>query len=365
MGQTMTRFSPEQLKKFAEAILTVAGSSSHEAEIVADHLVGANLAGHDSHGIGMLPAYVNSLTVGALFQDVKLDQVSDLGSMMVFDGHRGYGQRLAKEAMDRAIMRCRQTGLVFMGLRNAHHLGRIGSYGEQSIAAGLVSLHFVNVVDHRPLVTPFGGTAARYSTNPICFAMPATTASAAILLDMATSKTALGKVRVAMNKGEKMVAGTLYDGGGKATTDPSVMFTEPFGAITSVGEYKGYGMALFCELLAGVLTGGGTIQPHNPKLDGIINHMATILVDPQRLVDHQWMAAEVAALVEYVKSAPAENPDRPVLVAGEPEILMRTEREQNGIPIDLTTCEQLVAVAQQVGIDQRKAEALLTGAEDR
>jgi uncharacterized oxidoreductase len=357
----MNRFSAEQLKKFAEAILTVAGSSYYEADIVADHLVAANLAGHDSHGIGMLPAYVNSLNVGALFPDAKLDQVVDQGSMLLFDGHRGYGQRLAREAMERAITRCRQTGLVFMGLRNAHHMGRIGSYGEQAIEAGLVSLHFVNVVDHRPLVAPYGGTAARYSTNPICFAMPATTDSAAVLLDMATSKTALGKVRVAMNKGEQMAAGTLYDGSGKATTDPSVMFTEPFGAITSLGEYKGYGMALFCELLAGVLTGGGTIQPDNPKLGGIINHMATILVDPQRLVDHQWMAAEVAALVAYVKSAPADNPDCPVLVAGEPEQLVRNERQQEGIPIDVTTCEQLVAAAQQVGIDLSTAETLLGG----
>lgn len=359
----MKRFAAEQLKKFAEAVLTVAGSSRREAEIVADHLVESNLAGHDSHGIGMLPAYVNSLNIGALFPDTTLEQVLDQGSMMIFDGHRGYGQRLAKEAMDRAITRCRETGLVFMGLRNAHHMGRIGSYGEQSIAAGIVSLHFVNVVDHRPLVAPFGGTAARYSTNPICFAMPATTASAAILLDMATSKTALGKIRVAMNKGEQMSAGTLYDGGGKATTDPSVMFKEPFGAITSLGEYKGYGMALFCELFAGVLTGGGTIQPNNPKLDGIINHMATILVDPQRLVDHQWMAAEVAALMAYLKSAPAEDPDCPVLVAGEPEMLVRNERDKNGIPIDTTTCEQLAAAAQQVGMDPCKAEVLLTGKE--
>jgi len=359
----MKLFPAEQLKKFAEVLLTVAGSSSREAEIVARHLVEANLTGHDSHGIGMLPTYINSLKIGALFPNAELSQVLDLGSMMIFDGRRGYGQRLAQEAMDRAITRCRQTGLVFMGLRNAHHMGRIGSYGEQSIAAGLLSLHFVNVVDHRPLVAPFGGTAARYSTNPICFAMPATTDSAAILLDMATSKVALGKIRVAMNKGEEVSPGTLYDGSGKATTDPSVMFTEPFGAITSLGEHKGYGIALFCELLAGVLTGGGTIQPEHQQMGGIINHMATILIDLQRLVDHQWMAGEVAELVAYVKSAPAEHPDCPVLVAGEPEILIRAERERGGIPVDVTTCEQLVTAAQQVGIDPRKADALLAGKE--
>lgn len=359
----MKKYSYEQLHRFAVTVLAAAGSCHEEVEIVARHLVEANLAGHDSHGIGMIPTYVKSLQVGALVANATLQPVLDQGSMMLFDGQRGYGQRMAREAMVTAIERCRDTGLVFMGLRNAHHMGRIGSYGEQSIAAGLLSLHFVNVVDHRPLVAPFRGTAARYSTNPICFAMPATTDSAAVLLDMATSKTALGKVRVAMNKGEQMAAGTLYDGAGKATTDPAVMFTEPFGAITSLGEHKGYGIALFCELLAGVLTGGGTIQPNNPQLGGIVNHMATILVDPQRLVDHQWMAAEIAALVAYVKSAPAENPECPVLVAGEPEMLVRAEREQNGIPVDMTTCEQLVAAAQQVGIDPRKAEALLAGKE--
>lgn len=355
----MKRFTALQLSQFAEAVLTATGSSSHEAEIVADHLVQSNLAGHDSHGIGMLPTYVGSIEKGALVPNADIQWVVDHGAMMVFEGRRGYGQRLAREAMVKAIERCHETGLVLMGLRNAHHMGRIGSYGEQSIAAGLVSLHFVNVVDHRPLVAPFRGTAARYSTNPICFAMPAATDSAPILLDMATSKTALGKVRVAMNKEEPMVAGTLYDGAGNTTTDPSVMFREPFGAITPLGEHKGYGIALFCELLAGVLTGGGTIQPDNPRLGGIINHMATILIDPQRLVDHQWMEQEISALTMYVKSAPAEDAELPVLVAGEPERMMRAERGSSGIPVDETTCQQLFDTARQVGVERSLAEKLL------
>ncbi len=356
----MKRFSADQLRKLAEAILRAAGSSSHEAEIVADHLVQSNLAGHDSHGIGMLPTYVSNIEKGALIPNAEIQPVLDHGAMMVFDGRRGYGQRLAQEAMIAAIERCHDIGLVFMGLRNAHHMGRIGSYGEQAIEAGLVSLHFVNVVDHRPLVAPYRGTAARYSTNPICFAMPATTGSAPILLDMATSKVALGKMRVAMNKGEEVAAGTLYAGSGQPTTDPSVMFVEPYGAITSLGQHKGYGIAFFCELLAGVLTGGGTIQPENPQMGGIINHMATILIDPQRLVDYQWMEQEITALIKYVKSAPAEDSELPVLLAGEPETMMRSERGSSGIPVDNTTCEQLIAAARQVGIERHLAEDLMS-----
>lgn len=357
----MKRYAPDALLNFVKALLSAAGSHVAEADIVARHLVESNLAGHDSHGIGMIPTYVNHLRAETLVANAVLDPVQDLGGFMTFDGRRGYGQRLAKEAMDMAIDRCREIGLVFMGLRNAHHLGRIGSYGEQSIAAGLVSLHFVNVVDHRPLVAPFRGTQARYSTNPICFAMPATDNTDAILLDMATSKTALGKVRVAMNKGEQMAAGTLYDGDGKVTTNPSVMFTQPFGAITPLGEYKGYGIALFCELLAGVLTGGGTIQPGNPQLGGIVNHMATILIDPQRLVDHRWMQDEIDALIAYVKKAPPEHPDFPVLVAGEPEALSRKDRWHRGIPVDATTLEQLLNAGTMVGIDRQQGDILLRG----
>ncbi|MFO7765663.1 MAG: malate/lactate/ureidoglycolate dehydrogenase [Pelovirga sp.] len=355
----MKNISGKHLKIFARAVLTATGSSSYEADIVAEHLVQSNLAGHDSHGIGMIPAYLNSIRNNALVPDAERQQVLDHGAMMVFDGGRGYGQRLAKEAMATAIERCRENGLVFMGLRNAHHMGRIGSYGEQAIAAGFVSLHFVNVVDHRPLVAPFRGTAARYSTNPICLAMPAKAEGSPILLDMATSRTALGKVRVAMNKGEQMAAGILYDGVGKASTDPSVMFTEPFGAITALGDYKGYGIAFFCELLAGVLTGGGTIQPENPKIGGIVNHMATILIDPQRLIDYQWMEQEIAALVSYVKSAPADDSALPVLVAGEPEMIARAQRAEKGIPVDDTTCDQLIAAAQEAGVVRPDAEELL------
>ena len=357
----MNYFDMQELLDFSTAVLAAAGSTAAEATVVARHLVEANLTGHDSHGVGMIPAYVRHVRAGTLQPNAALEQVQDQGAILTFDGQRGYGQRLAREAIAAAVARCRETGLVFMGLRNCHHMGRIGSYGEQCTAAGLVSLHFVNVVDHRPVVAPFRGTAARYSTNPICLAMPATANTGAILLDMATSQTALGKVRVALNKGEQMAAGTLYDGFGKPTTDPAVMFAEPCGAITPLGAYKGYGIALFCELLAGVLTGGGTIQPGNPQLGGIVNHMASLLIDPQRLVERQWMQDEIDALVAHLKSSPAEDPARPVLVAGEPEVLSRRERMRSGIPVDDTTLAQLLDAGEMAGVSPAQAEALRRG----
>jgi Malate/L-lactate dehydrogenases len=144
----------ESLKKIVSAILEKGGSSNNESHVVADHLVRANLAGHDSHGVGMLPFYVKMLKAELLFPNQEPEMVKNNGSIMMFDGKRGYGQAIGKMAIEQAIEKCRETGLVLMTLRNSHHLGRIGTYGEQSIEAGMASIHFVNVTDHFPLVAP-------------------------------------------------------------------------------------------------------------------------------------------------------------------------------------------------------------------
>jgi uncharacterized oxidoreductase len=356
--ETTVLITDQNLKNVLHEILRHAGSDEYEAGLVADHLVRANLTGHDSHGAGMLPQYVRNVQAGLLLPGTTASLVRDDGSILVFDGQRGYGQRVAAESMDAAIRRCRETGLAVMALRNAHHIGRVGSYGEQSIAAGLVSLHFVNVIDHAPLVVPFGGRDARYSTNPLCMAMPATAGTPATLLDMATSKIALGKARVALNSGKAVTPGLLLDHQGEATTDPGVMFREPRGALLPFGDHKGYGLAFFCELLAGVLTGGGTIQPENPRQGSIVNNMLTFVVDPGRLVDHAWMQAEIDAVTRYVKESPPAAPGGEVMVAGDPERKTVAERQTSGIPMDDGTWEEILQAGEQVGLSRSRLESL-------
>ena len=329
------------LKKMVTSILKKGGSNTDEAQIVADHLVRSNLSGHDSHGVGMLPTYVRMLKANLLKPNQNPELFKVDGSIMMFDGNRGYGQAVGKIAMDKAIKKCKTTGLVLMTLRNAHHLGRIGTYGEQSIAAGLISLHFVNVTDHPPVVCPYGGSDARFNTNPICLAMPGTKKQPQVLLDMATSRIALGKTRVAFNKGQSLKEGLVIDHSGQPSTDPAVMaaymFPErsdnpPIGALTPVGDYKGYGLALFCELLGGMMSGGGTVQPEHSRKKSIINNMFTILIDPKRLIDLSWMHHEVEEIVKYIKASPPVVQDKPVLVAGDPERQANNERRSSGIP---------------------------------
>jgi uncharacterized oxidoreductase len=215
------RSTAEGLRRIGGAILRAGGSTAGEADLVAEHLVEANLKGHDSHGIGMIPTYVRHLRAGLVVPNTPAKVVKDDGPILMFDGNRGYGRVVAGEMMSAAIARCRQTGVTVATLANAHHIGRVGVYGEIATAAGLVSLHFVNVTDHRALVAPFRGGDARFSTNPVCIALPPTERQPAVVLDMATSAVAMGKVRVAKNEGKPAPDGTLIDANGQPTRDPT------------------------------------------------------------------------------------------------------------------------------------------------
>jgi uncharacterized oxidoreductase len=331
-----------RLLALTNRIVTAGGSSPAEAAIVAEHLVEANLRGHDSHGVGMLVAYVRDLEAGTLTVNQTPEIVSDTGTISVWDARAGYGQVIARQAVEWAIEAAQRHGVAVNGLRNAH-LGR----------AGMVALHFVNVASGPPPVAPFRGREGRFLTNPVCIAIPGTDNNEPILLDFATSRVALGKVRVAHNAGKPMLDGALLDHAGQPTTDPSVMYSEPRGVVLPFGEHKGSGLALVCELLAGAIVGSASVTTPTPPERGIINGMLSIVIDPARLSTRESMMIEIDAMISWVKSAKPADLDLPVLVAGEPERIARAARVANGIEIDDATWAQLSAIAEryQIRID--------------
>src|SRR3954464_2099849 len=343
-----------KLLRLASRIVVAGGSSPDEASIVAEHLVEANLRGHDSHGVGMLVAYVRDFEGGTLKPNQKPEIVSDTGTISVWDAHAGYGQVIARQAVEWAVEAARKHGVAVNGLRNAHHIGRVGTYGEIAAREGMVSLHFVNVASGAPGVAPFRGREGRFLTNPVCIAIPGTSSNEPILLDFATSRVALGKVRVAHNAGKPMMEGALLDHTGQPTTDPSVMYTEPRGVVLPFGEHKGSGLALVCELLAGAIVGSATVTTMTPPERGIINGMLSIVIDPARLSARDSMLAEIDAMIGWVKSAKPSDPELPVLVAGEPEQIAKAERLANGIYVEEETWKQLMAIAEryQISIDR-------------
>jgi uncharacterized oxidoreductase len=188
--------------------------------------------------------------------------------------------------------------------------------------------------------------------------MPGTENRPPLLLDMATSGVAMGKVLVAKLGGRRLPEGNLIDAQGAPTTDPEVMYREPRGALLPFGAHKGYALAVLTELLAGGMSGGGTIQPENPRRGGIVNNMFSIVVDPARLAGTDWMRREIDGFVGYVKGSPPADPTKPVLVPGDPERLSREERRRAGIPLDAATWEELVTAGAAMGLTRAQVEEI-------
>ncbi|RXY52524.1 malate/lactate/ureidoglycolate dehydrogenase, partial [Klebsiella pneumoniae] len=193
------RFLATDLHQFVVSLFTHLGSTPGEATLVADHLIAANLAGHDSHGVGMIPSYVKSHAGGFLQLNRHATVTKDAGAVVTLDGNAGFGQVVAHEAMQLGIEKAKQHGMAAIALRNAHHVGRIGYWAEQCAAAGLISIHFVSVIGD-PMVAPFRGKDSRFGTNPLCVVFPRA-GHPPLLLDYATSAIAFGKTRVAWHKG--------------------------------------------------------------------------------------------------------------------------------------------------------------------
>lgn len=332
-------------------IVRAAGSDQREADLVATNLVAANLAGHDSHGVGMLPRYIEVVLAGDLPPNQHPTIELDTGPLLRVNGNAGYGQVIGMETMELGIARARQHGVCLVSLTNSHHLGRIGHWAEQCVAAGLVSVHFVNVLP-RAIVAPFAGRDGRFSTNPFCVGIPLKD-QPPFILDFATSRIAAGKVRVAYNKGEALEPETLLDAAGNPTTDPRNLVVEPLGALLPFGGHKGYGLAMACELMAGAVAGGKTLnQSTSSTRKQIINSMLSILIDPRIYGTQDVCAQQAAAFVEWVKASPPRE-GQEVMIAGDPERRTKARRGAQGIPVDERTWEEIRAAGERVKVTIR------------
>jgi len=347
------------LTRAIEAIVAAGGSEAREAKLVASNLVLANLMGHDSHGVGMIPRYVEALLEGGLKPNQHPSVTLDGGTMLALDGQMGYGQSIGVEAMDLAIERARKAGVCVMGLGRSHHLGRIGHWAEHAVAQGLISIHFVNVIS-RAIVAPWAGSDARFGTNPVTVGIPLP-GEPPFILDMATSAVAQGKIRVAYNKQEQVSPDWLLDDSGNPTPDPKFGVIEPLGALRTFGMHKGYGLAMVCELLGGALTGGGTWHSEDRSKKRVWNGMLTIVIDPQRLGTGDVFAAETRAFLASLRQSRVAPGFDKVRIAGEPERETRARREREGIAIDDYTWREICAAAAKLKVDSEALDRLASG----
>ena len=353
------RIDQKPLTQIATTILHKAGAELKRAQAVAEHLVIANLKGHDSHGVGMIPSYVKSMMSDLIHPQNDALLTRDSGAVLSFDGNLGFGRVVGMQAMDQGIERAKSHGISCVALGNAAHLGRIGAFAEHCAEAGLISTHYVNVVGHDPMVVAYGGRDRRFITNPFCCAVPRTDGNH-VVLDMATTTVAAGKVRVAYMKGEPVPEHSLVDRNGLETTDASVIFSKDGGgAMQPFGLHKGYGLMVMCELLGGALGGNFTMQPGNQRAGATLNNMLSIILDPSAVGDLAAYDAEVTAMIDYIYASKAAQGVEKVLIPGDPERQSLAARSTNGIDIDDNSWQDITNAANAAGLSTDDIKALL------
>ncbi|MEM8744470.1 MAG: malate/lactate/ureidoglycolate dehydrogenase [Pseudomonadota bacterium] len=344
------------LTDYIGEIFSAAGCSTAESRRIAENLVDANLTGHDSHGVIRTPRYLKWLAEEKLLPDRDISVVSESDNLVILDGNYGFGQTVGPLAVDRGIAKAHENGVAIVALRHAGHLGRIGAFAETAAEQNLVSIHFVNVAGS-VLVAPFGGTERRMSTAPVAIGMPVPDGQH-VILDFATSLVAEGKILVAAKGGKRLPEDSLVGPDGKTSGDPTLLYgdADPAvtpdqrrgpGAMTAMGDHKGSGLALMCELLAGALTGSGATGPDYRR---VYNGMLSIYMAVDRFDTDDAYAAELKRFIDYVKSSNPVTPGGEVLVPGEPEKRTRETRLRDGITLADDTWTVIAEAGESVGV---------------
>ena len=364
MAGAMITVTAAELQDYVSRIFEATGCAAAEAERTTRHLLSANLTGHDSHGIIRVPRYVQWLSEGKVFAGRSITIVSETPTHAVVDGNEGLGQTVAEQAVDLGISKASSAGLAVVALRNAGHVGRIGGWAERACEADLVSIHFVNV-GKGEIVAPFGGVERRFGTNPICIGVPQPSESGQptppLLLDLATSIVAEGKVLVASNGGKPIPPDALVTADGKPSSDPADFYgpiegthlRDPgngAGALRAFGDHKGSGIAFMCEILAGCFCGSPTAGPlPDAKRGGIVNGMLSIYLDPRHF-GAAGFAQTARDFADYVRLTRPIEPGGEVLVPGQPEARNRAARLRDGVPLQAETWAAIKATGSALGV---------------
>ena len=359
----------QAMERLVGAVFERAGCDAEEAHRIAWRLTGANLRGHDSHGVLRTRRYVEWMEEGKVFPGRRIEVERETEVLAVIDGDYGFGQTVGEQTVDLGVRKASRHGVAVTALKNAGHLGRIGDWAERAAESGCASIHMVNVRGSL-LVAPYGAIERRGSTSPFCAGVPLPGAPP-IIHDFATSVVAEGKAMVALLGGKPLPGDALVDADGNHTSDPRPLYGETSpgrthdphagpGALNAFGLHKGSGLNFFMEMFAGALTGSGTAAAlGDTGKRRFCNGMLSIYMQVDAFHADDWFAREVGAYVEYWKAARPSRPGGEVLVPGEKERRTMVERRESGLPLSEGAWEDILAAAEKVGMsDGERDDAL-------
>ena len=341
------------LKKTTRDIFAAAGATAEESAIVADSLVEANLAGHDSHGVLRIPEYIRWMEEKLVNIGARMEVVLESETFAVIDGAWGFGQVMGRQAMELAIAKAAQAGVATVSGRQCCHLGRIGDYPMMAAERGMAAIMFVNTHGGGKLVAPYGGIDRRLSANPIAVGIPRRSGGP-IVVDISTCAIAEGKLRNMLHSGIPVPAGAIVDAEGIPSTSAAEFYGPPEGALLPMGGHKGYALALVTDILAGAISGAGCSRPSAKRIG---NGFLVTVIDVERLRGRAEFDQEVDDLVAYVKSSRLAPGFEGILAPGEPEQIERKRRTREGIRIAEETWRQIAETGARYGVDVSTAQA--------
>ncbi|MBI3970954.1 MAG: Ldh family oxidoreductase [Chloroflexi bacterium] len=343
----MPVISPDTLSSLVTAVLQATGASDTDAAVVARHMIGANLAGHDSHGVQLLPGYVANTRRGHTVPGAPIDVHDETPTTARVDGNWGFGQVVSERAMELAIAKALLANVAAVTVVRQAHVGRVADYPLMAARAGLIGMMFCDSGRAAKQVVPFGGREARLGTNPLCIALPSDL-EAPVFIDMATSAAAANRISLYRKRGQPLPTGWIIDRDGQPSTDPDDYYRG--GALLPLGGpqgHKGYGLSFMVEVFTGLLTGlGFGVDPSGRHNDGSL----MVVLSPAAFRPPDEFRAEVAAFARYVKETPPAPGVAEVLYPGELEWRNEQERRRDGISIDEETWSAVTRVATDYGI---------------
>ena len=343
------RLDPDALVALAAAVYQSAGVPSHDARLAADTLVQADLWGHQSHGLLRLGWYYARLKSGAMQAITQTTLEVDAGAVAVMDGHDGVGQVIARRAVDEAVSRARKHGLGAVSVRNSNHFGTCMYYTRIGAQQGCVMVLMSNA---GPNMAPWGGLQKKIGTNPWSIAVPGG-AYGPVVMDMANSGVARGKIYLADKRREQIPPDWAIDAQGRPTTDPKAALE---GFILPMAGHKGYVMGVMVDILSGVLSGSkfldavhGPYDPVNPS--GAGHFMVALNVAAfQPLADFE---AKINTYITSLKSVPLAHGHSQVFYPGEMEKRADENNRARGLLLPDDTLADVARVAHEAGVQER------------
>jgi LDH2 family malate/lactate/ureidoglycolate dehydrogenase len=351
-----------RLRRQIEAILGAWGMAADIAEATAGVMVDTDLRGIDSHGVTMLIGYEERRNTGRLNMAPQLRVVRESPVTALIDADGGLGHHPSLVAMDMAVAKARTMGVALVAVTNSNHYGAAGAYALRAAEAGLIGI--TGTGSRTRCVVPTRARDAMFATNPIAFAAP-TRRNRPFVLDMATSTVAVGKVNLCWLNDRPVPAGWVVDEHGKPVTDAEAAKrycqrlveggVTPLGGLPEMASHKGYGLAAMIEILSTQLSGGiycGTAARDPRAKASPYDHLGHffIALDPKAFRPDGAFEDELDEMIDALRAAPPVDPDRPVLVAGDPEWASYDRRRTEGIPMPAKLVEHVRGIAERAGV---------------